>query len=231
MSVRVGQTFSNTWHFFFFFFVVYLAHRIAGDPAGHCASPGAVLRSGVFGCGLRLPGRDVPPMEHCGGYKPVWVKATRIGVDLDLAKFFDNVQHDVLLARVGRKVRDKRLLALVGKYLRAGVLVGGDPSGDGDWNAAGRATVSTARQHSVGRPGQGTGTPGAPVRPLRGRPCATKAHWRAQALPCSHAARWGSHCILEYPRHFLRRRALLGHTHNFLWSRHCRKLKELPPIS
>jgi len=48
----------------------------------------------------------------------------RIAVDLDLAKFFDNVQHDVLMARVGRKVRDKRLLALIGKYLRAGALVG-----------------------------------------------------------------------------------------------------------
>jgi RNA-directed DNA polymerase len=49
----------------------------------------------------------------------------RIAVDLDLAKFFDNVQHDVLMARVGRTVRDKRLLALIGRYLRAGVLVGG----------------------------------------------------------------------------------------------------------
>ncbi len=48
----------------------------------------------------------------------------RIAVDLDLAKFFDNVQHDVLLTRVGRKVRDKRLLKLIGKYLRAGVLLG-----------------------------------------------------------------------------------------------------------
>lgn len=48
----------------------------------------------------------------------------RITVDLDLAKFFDNVQHDVLMARVARKVRDKRLLALIGRYLRAGVLVG-----------------------------------------------------------------------------------------------------------
>ncbi len=48
----------------------------------------------------------------------------RIAVDLDLAKFFDNVQHDVLMARVARKVRDKRLLALIGRYLRAGVLVG-----------------------------------------------------------------------------------------------------------
>ena len=48
----------------------------------------------------------------------------RIAVDLDLAKFFDTVRHDVLMARVGRKVRDKRLLALIGEYLRAGVLVG-----------------------------------------------------------------------------------------------------------
>ena len=49
----------------------------------------------------------------------------RIAVDLDLAKFFDTVQHDVLMTRVGRKVRNKRLLELIGAYLRAGVLVGG----------------------------------------------------------------------------------------------------------
>ncbi len=48
----------------------------------------------------------------------------RIAVDLDVAKFFDRDQHDVLMARVGRKVRDKRLLTLIGKYLRAGVVVG-----------------------------------------------------------------------------------------------------------
>jgi len=48
----------------------------------------------------------------------------RIPADLDLAKFFDNVQHDVLMARVAGKIGDKRLLALIGRYLRAGVLVG-----------------------------------------------------------------------------------------------------------
>ncbi len=48
----------------------------------------------------------------------------RIAVDLDLAKFFDRVNHDALMARVARKVRDKALLRLMGKYLRAGVLVG-----------------------------------------------------------------------------------------------------------
>ena len=39
-------------------------------------------------------------------------------VDMDLSKFFDRVQHDVLMARVARKVRDKRLLKLIGRYLR-----------------------------------------------------------------------------------------------------------------
>lgn len=44
-------------------------------------------------------------------------------VDMDLSKFFDRVQHDVLLTRVARKVHDKRLLTLIGRYLRAGVMV------------------------------------------------------------------------------------------------------------
>jgi RNA-directed DNA polymerase len=48
-----------------------------------------------------------------------------IAVDLDLAKFFDTVNHDVLMNLLGRTIRDKQLLALIGRYLRAGVLVGG----------------------------------------------------------------------------------------------------------
>lgn len=47
----------------------------------------------------------------------------RNAVDLDLAKFFDNVDHDILTARVARKGSDKRLLALIGKYLRAGARI------------------------------------------------------------------------------------------------------------
>jgi RNA-directed DNA polymerase len=48
----------------------------------------------------------------------------RFAVDLDLEKFFDRVNHDVLMARVARKVKDKCLLGLIGRYLRSGVLVG-----------------------------------------------------------------------------------------------------------
>ena len=54
-------------------------------------------------------------------------------VNMDLSKFFDTVQHDVLMHRVGRKVRDKRLLRLIGRYLRAGVMMDTDfhPSTEG----------------------------------------------------------------------------------------------------
>jgi len=56
----------------------------------------------------------------------VFVKAGwRVAVDIDLAKFFDTVNHDVLMNMLGKRIADKRLLGLIGRYLRAGVLVGG----------------------------------------------------------------------------------------------------------
>jgi RNA-directed DNA polymerase len=41
---------------------------------------------------------------------------------LDLRQFFDEVNHDVLMARLGRKVKDKRLKRLINAYLQAGVI-------------------------------------------------------------------------------------------------------------
>jgi RNA-directed DNA polymerase len=49
----------------------------------------------------------------------------RAAVDMDLSRFFDSVNHDVLMHRVAKRVRDKRVLRLIGKYLRAGVMVDG----------------------------------------------------------------------------------------------------------
>ena len=46
----------------------------------------------------------------------------RFAVDADLSKFFDRVNHDLLMTLLGRKVRDKRLLKLINRYLRAGVM-------------------------------------------------------------------------------------------------------------
>lgn len=46
-------------------------------------------------------------------------------VDMDLAKFFDTVNHDRLMSRLKRDIDDKRVLWLVNQYLKAGVMVNG----------------------------------------------------------------------------------------------------------
>ena len=46
----------------------------------------------------------------------------RFSVDVDLSKFFDRVNHDLLMTHLGYKVKDKRLLKLIKRDLRAGVI-------------------------------------------------------------------------------------------------------------
>jgi group II intron reverse transcriptase/maturase len=46
-------------------------------------------------------------------------------VDMDITQFFDRVNHDILMNRIGKRLRDKRVLRLIGAYLRAGVMVEG----------------------------------------------------------------------------------------------------------
>ena len=46
-------------------------------------------------------------------------------VDIDITKFFDHVNHDILMGRVGNVIRDKRVLGLIGRYLRRGAMVEG----------------------------------------------------------------------------------------------------------
>src|SRR5205085_10083348 len=46
-------------------------------------------------------------------------------VDLDLEKFFDRVNHDILMGQVAKRVGDKRLLRLIRAFLNAGVMANG----------------------------------------------------------------------------------------------------------
>jgi len=46
-------------------------------------------------------------------------------VDMDLKQFFDEVNHDILMSRIGRKVSDKRMKRLIASYLKSGVLSNG----------------------------------------------------------------------------------------------------------
>ena len=76
--------------------------------------------------------------EHSYGFRPgrsahQAVKAAkryveegrRWVVDVDLEKFFDRVNHDILMSRLARRMEDKRVLKLIRRYLEAGVMVNG----------------------------------------------------------------------------------------------------------
>src|SRR5437660_5853734 len=46
-------------------------------------------------------------------------------VDIDLEKFFDRVNHDIMMSRLARRIKDKRVLRLIRRYLQAGMMSGG----------------------------------------------------------------------------------------------------------
>ena len=72
-------------------------------------------------------------------------------VDIDLEKFFDRVNHDMLMARVAREVKDERVLKLIRGYL--------EQWRDGEWGSDGDrgrdtarwATFAIAIEHHAGR--------------------------------------------------------------------------------
>lgn len=61
------------------------------------------------------------------------VEGCRWVVDIDLEKFFDRVNHDMLMGQVAKRVEDKRLLRLIRSFLNAGVMANGlvSPTGEG----------------------------------------------------------------------------------------------------
>ncbi len=76
--------------------------------------------------------------EYSYGFRPGWsahdaVKQAKryveegyqIVVDVDLEKFFDRVNHDILMDRLAKRIADKRVLKLIRRYLQAGIMGGG----------------------------------------------------------------------------------------------------------
>lgn len=84
------------------------------------------------------PGFDPGFSEHSYGFRPgrsahqaVLVarrfvqQGRRFVVDVDLERFFDRVNHDVLMGKLAKRIRDRRVLGLIRRYLDAGVMVNG----------------------------------------------------------------------------------------------------------
>ena len=84
------------------------------------------------------PGFDATFSRHSYGFRPkrsahdavmaakrYVQEGRRFVVDVDLEKFFDRVNHDVLMGRLARRIRDGRVLGLIRRYLDAGVMVNG----------------------------------------------------------------------------------------------------------
>lgn len=86
-------------------------------------------------CGFR-PGRSAQQaVKQARAYV---AEGRRWVVDLDLEKFFDRVNHDVLMSRLARRISDKRVLGLIRRYLQAGMMTGGvvSPRAEGTPQAA-----------------------------------------------------------------------------------------------
>ena len=70
------------------------------------------------------PGRDAHmALEQARQY--VAQEGREIVVDLDLEKFFDRVNHDILMSRIARRIGDKRLLRIIRRFLQADMMQDG----------------------------------------------------------------------------------------------------------
>jgi len=89
-----------------------------------------------------------------------------LGGGRDLEKFFDRVNHDKLMARVARVVKDRRVLTLIRKYLESGVMVNGVVMETGEGTPQGGPLSPLLANIMLGRSGQRVGAAWASVRAL-----------------------------------------------------------------
>ena len=70
-----------------------------------------------------MPGRSV--QQAARSAQQYYQQGYHFQINIDLEKFFDTVNHDVLMTQVGKRVKNKGLLKLLGRFLRAGVVING----------------------------------------------------------------------------------------------------------
>jgi RNA-directed DNA polymerase len=147
-------------------------------PVGHSDRAGSIRPAGGDAGPAEAMGPDVS--EHSYGFRPgrsahqavaqaqAYINGGHCGVvDLDLDKFFDQVNHDKLMGQIAKRVGDKRLWRLIRAFLNAG---------DGEWvgqpqhgrDSARGTTFALAKQPRTGRTRPGAHGPGTLLCPLRG---------------------------------------------------------------
>ena len=90
-------------------------------------------------------------------------------VDIDLEKFFDRVNHDMLMGRVAKRESDKRLLKLIRAFLNAGVMENGLVGPTDEGTPQGGPLSPPAVEPRAGRSGPGAGATRPSIRTLRRR--------------------------------------------------------------
>lgn len=90
----------------------------------------------------------------------------RIVVDVDLEKFFDRVNHDILMDRLQKRIPDAGVIRLIRAYLNSGIMDGGVVMERSEGTPQG-GPLSPLLANVTRRGGQGAGTPGSLLRSLR----------------------------------------------------------------
>ena len=105
-----------------------IGHPDGGGPAGAASDPasaGTLAGPDLLGFELRFPAGTWSAIDALAQAQEYVAEGRGIVVDVDLEKFFDRVNHDILMARLARRVADKRLLRIVRRFLEAGLMQDG----------------------------------------------------------------------------------------------------------
>ena len=95
-----------------------------------------------------MPGRSV--QQAARQAQVYYQQGYRFQVDIDLEKFFDTVNHDILMDRVGRRIKSKELLKLLGALSARGCDGQWPVTAYNDWGAARQSSLADIKQHPIG---------------------------------------------------------------------------------